>query len=362
MFFSRDANPRTPGARAEKIGSIHTLRGITIAVIVFRHCLSFFDARSMVSSPFAQVVDELFFNWTIFFVLISGYLFQHLSYKYETRSYWKSKIKNIICPYIAVSLATFPLLHLETVQSLPLFATGEESLLTWALRMLATGQHSEPMWYIPMISVIFLMGPVLYKVSQKDLTVPAILGLLWAVITYKPEPWNTFLNVLHYLPVYIVGMFMCQKHDAIMRQLRGNIAAIAVFFLVLMGVSFHEKYELHAINQSGGYLMSVENIVLFALVFYALEQWRLPAWVGKTTSYLANISLAVYLIHMVLVHKLLALLLTLSWWPAVTNSPSGLVSTFANAVFTAVILLLCAGVTELVRLAAGRKSRLLVGA
>ena len=351
-----------PRQARRKITSIHTLRGITIAAIVFRHCLFIFDVRSMKTSVLAQVVDELFFNWTVFFVLISGYLFQHLSYKYETGAYWTSKLRNVICPYVAVSLVSFPLLHYGTLRALPVFSFEGESQLAWMFRMLVTGQHSPPMWYIPMISVIFFMGPLLHRLSRKDLTVPAILGLLWAVITYKPEPWNTLLNVVHYLPIYIVGMFVCQRREEVVRQIQMNIMVISVFFLVLMSVSFHEKYELHAINQSGGYLMSVENIVLFALCFYALEQRRLPAWVEKLLSYLADISFSVYLIHMIMVYAVLKVLVPLSWWPAVTNSPSGLISSLANLVFTACVLLLCACATEAVkRLAAGR-SRLLVGA
>lgn len=352
----------TPHGPARKIESIHILRGITIAVIVFRHCLFLFDSQGMNTSLLAQVVDEFFFNWTIFFVLISGYLFQHLSDKYETRRYWTSKIKNIICPYIIVSLAIFPLLHYETIQSLPLYALEGECLSTWILRMLVSGQHSEPLWYIPMISVIYLMGPILYRLSLKDLTVPAILGLMWTIITYKPEPWNAFLNVLHYLPVYIVGMFVRQKHEEIILLIRKNLVVLSGFFLILICVSFHEKYEVYAINQSGGYLMSIENIVLFVLFFYALERWRWPAWVKKAASYLANISLAIYLIHMVIVHKLLVMLTTLPWWPAVTSSSSGVFSTFANAAFTLGILLLCAGTVELIRLVAGKRSRMLVGA
>lgn len=347
---------------ARKIESIHTLRGITIAVIVFRHCLFIFDAQSMNTSLLAQVIDEFFFNWTIFFVLISGYLFQYLSNRYETRTYWMSKIKNIICPYIIVSLAIIPLRHYEAIRALPLFSVEGESLSMWILRMLVSGQHSEPMWYIPMISVIYLLGPILYRLSLKDLTVPAIFGLLWTVITYKPEPWNVTLNVLHYLPVYIIGMFLCQKHEEMLRLVRKNFVVIAGFFLVLTCVSFHEKYALHAINQSGGYLMSIEKIILFVLLFYALEQWRRPAWIEKTASYLANVSLAIYLIHMAIVHKLLGILATLSWWPAVTNSSSGVFSTIASAAFASGVLLLCAGIVELTRRVAGRKSRMIVGA
>ena len=351
-----------PRQAGKTIASIHTLRGITITAIVFRHCLFIFDSHSMKTSLFAQVIDELFFNWTVFFVLISGYLFQYLSYKYETRAYWTSKLHNVILPYIAVSLASFTLLHQDTLRALPVFSLEGESQLTWVGHMLVSGRHSPPMWYIPMISVIFLMGPLLYRLSRKDLTVPAVLGLLWTVITYKPEPWNTLLNVVHYLPIYIVGMFACQKHEELIGQIRANIIAISVFFLALVGVSFHEKYELHSLNQSGGYLMSVENIVLFGLVFFALEQRRMPAMIEKLFSYLANISFSVYLLHMIVVYTLLDALEPLNWWPGVTHFSSGLLTTLATLAFTVCVVLLCAGITETVRLLAAKRSRLLVGA
>ena len=344
------------------VESIHALRGMTITVIVFRHCLYLFDSISLETSLFAKLVDEFFFNWTIFFVLISGYLFQYLSYKYDTRAYWAAKVKNIVIPYVTVSLAVFALLYPETLEALPLISADKDNLVVWGIGMLVTGQHCVQMWYIPMISVIYLMGPLLYRISSRDLTVVAVICLLWTLITYKPAPSNIPLNVLHYLPVYIIGMFLCQKHEAILRLTRENIAVIALFFLAILGVSFHEKFNVLVLNQSGSYLMSIEKIVLFIILFYMLERFRLPAPLQTVFSYLANISLSVYLLHMGIIQTLLPHLGTLPWWETITTSENGLYSTLMNLLFTMVVILLCSAIVACVKLAFSRKSRLLIGA
>jgi len=346
----------------KRIESIHALRGITITAIVFRHCLYLFDSNSLETSLFSKVIDELFFNWTIFFMLISGYLFQYLAYKYDTRTYWASKVKHIVVPYVVVSLVTFVLLHPEILASYPLVSADKDNLVVWGVSMLATGQHSVQMWYIPVISVIYLMGPLLYRASSRDLTVVAVICLLLTLITYKPTPSNIPLNVLHYLPVYIIGMFLCQKHAAMLRLVRKNIAVIAFFFLAILGVSFHEKFEFLVLNQSGSYLMSIEKIVLFVILFYVLECFRLPTPVKRIFSYLANISLPIYLLHMNIILMLLPYLGGVPWWETTTSSENGLYATLMNFLFTAVVILLCSSIVTFVKVAFSRKSRMLIGA
>ena len=346
----------------ERIEHVHLLRGITIAVIVFRHSLAYFDSQSLEISFFAKVVDELSFNWTVFFVLISGYLFQHLAYKYEMCKYWFSKVKNVIIPYLVVSFVCFFLLYYPLIQSMPLYSADGDNLLFWSFRMLISGSHSAALWYIPMITVVFFLGPLLYLLSKRDLTLVAIVCLLLSVLTFKPEPHETLKNVLHYLPVYIIGMMLQQKREILGYHVKNYLLLITVFFIAILGMSFHKKFDLTLLNISEDYLMTLEKIVLFVLLFYILERINLPVWFNKLFSYLADISFPIYFIHMIIIHFLRVELTSLSWWPIVTNFESGLLSTFMNGLFTILVLLLCMGVIEIIKLLTGNKSRFLIGA
>ena len=348
-------------AAKERIESIHILRGITIAVIVFRHSLSYFDSRSLPVNFFAQIVDEASFNWTVFFVIISGYLFQHLSSGFETQKYWLSRFKNVLMPYFVISLVCFPLLHWHTVQALPWFSTDGNNLVFWAFRMLLTGEHSEPLWYLPMITVIFCLSPLLFALSQKDMTIIAVICLLLSVMTFKPDPQETLKNVLHYLPVYIVGMFLCQKSAFLRRYCAKNFPVLIVFFLIIMAMSFHKKMGLAWLNISDDYLMTLEKIVLFVILYHFLENTRLPGWCNKVFSYFADISFSVYFIHMLIIKGLLATFVLFPWWHGVTTFESGVLSTLMNMLFTVLVLALCSIIVTLVKRVAGKNSRVLIG-
>src|ERR1035438_1198168 len=72
---------------------IHSFRALAIIFIVAAHCIALFDWASI---PWQRhLVLSLIPNGTVFFVFIAGFLFQHLSYKFEYRRYLKSKLQNV---------------------------------------------------------------------------------------------------------------------------------------------------------------------------------------------------------------------------------------------------------------------------
>ncbi len=86
--------------KKEFINYIHNFRGIAIIFVVACHLLLNWDKNS-------KVEEFLFVFWgngTVLFVFIAGYLFQHLSKKFEYRNYLVKKFQNIILPYFIISV------------------------------------------------------------------------------------------------------------------------------------------------------------------------------------------------------------------------------------------------------------------
>src|ERR1019366_3460625 len=79
---------------------IHSFRALAIALVVAAHCISLFDWGHLGWQN--QLIQSLIPNCTVFF--ISGFLFQHLSHKFEYRRYLKSKLQNVLLPFVIVSL------------------------------------------------------------------------------------------------------------------------------------------------------------------------------------------------------------------------------------------------------------------
>jgi len=69
---------------------INVFRGLAILLIVAGHSMQFGEVGS-----FAQRLSvEVFAGGTALFIFISGFLFQHLSGKYEFKNYMKKKWLN----------------------------------------------------------------------------------------------------------------------------------------------------------------------------------------------------------------------------------------------------------------------------
>jgi len=78
---------------------INLFRGFSILLIISSHIL-YLDK----SSDFYFFTSALYLNSTIYYVFISGFLFQFLIKKYYYPNYLIRKAKNVISPYIIFSL------------------------------------------------------------------------------------------------------------------------------------------------------------------------------------------------------------------------------------------------------------------
>ena len=103
-WFARTSMGRTTFETKEKRNTsflhfIHSFRGVAILFVVGGHIL--LDWKPGTVSE--KILDAIFQNGTVLFVFIAGYLFQHLSGKYDTLDYWKKKVQYVLLPYILIS-------------------------------------------------------------------------------------------------------------------------------------------------------------------------------------------------------------------------------------------------------------------
>lgn len=87
-------------ANRKFIRYIHHFRGVAIIYVVAAHILVKWPENSIVS----RAMDVVWQNSTILFLFIAGYLFQHLSDKFEYKDYLIKKFQNVICPYLILSI------------------------------------------------------------------------------------------------------------------------------------------------------------------------------------------------------------------------------------------------------------------
>ncbi|MCX6632603.1 MAG: acyltransferase family protein, partial [Candidatus Solibacter sp.] len=135
------------------LSCIHSLRAVAVLCIVAVHCIPLFAWERI--GWHNRLVVSLLSNGSIFFVFVAGFLFQHLSYKFEYRRYLKSRLQNVLLPYVLVSL---PIIASQALRHRGVFdpnyvhhwPTVAQNVV-WSL--LTGTQTLGPFWFIPMIAL-----------------------------------------------------------------------------------------------------------------------------------------------------------------------------------------------------------------
>ena len=71
---------------------INRFRGLAILFVVVGHCVALIYNGDVLSRTLAVIWTE----GTTMFLLISGFLFQHLKHKYETKKFYKDSVQKTV--------------------------------------------------------------------------------------------------------------------------------------------------------------------------------------------------------------------------------------------------------------------------
>lgn len=189
------------------LGHVHFFRALAIYLIIAGHTIDAFIWPE--GSVLMRLLRMIVSNSSILFVFIAGYLFQHLLVKYSTKKYLLAKLKYVITPYSIISIpAIFVFVfirHRETVWNG--FYDNPEWMQVCLFYL--TGLHLAPMWFIPMISIFYLLSPLLARADRVGwfyLSLPVLI----AVSCFNPRGLAVD-NVIHFFSAYILGM-ACSKY------------------------------------------------------------------------------------------------------------------------------------------------------
>lgn len=215
---------------------MHYLRGFAIVCIVVMHILTRFEKP--------QITRAFFLASTVYFLFISGYLCQYLALKRPVvpRVFYQKKFLNVILPYIVMSLLTIGLVWLTDV---PRVGLPKPDAITPAavLKMLAMGKAQIPYWYIPFVAVLFLVSPLITRLSLKALVWLTICSFVVAIIfplrtsshqafAYK----DVFFKYTYFSFYYLAGFLYARLKPHIEPHLKAY-APPALFFALILAAN-----------------------------------------------------------------------------------------------------------------------------
>lgn len=271
----------------ERLIYINALRGLAAFFIILIHCNIFTNSTDISS----KIWTHFLYEWTTIFVLISGFLFQHLLPKYEAKKYFKNKTKNVIIPYLIISIPAI-LIYVLGLKSdhnwIDIPELLNHSYLYVVSFFLATGSHLGPLWFIPVLVLIFLTSKPLSIIGNNKnyLYFFSFISLFAIGLTSRPpEDSNPFAAYLHFLPVYILGMFLCYNRNNLIQE-KNKV----LFFLLFLIIFIIELY--FDLSRSIAIYTKVFLFLYLCTIFMSLSEKSL-----KPLNILADISFAMYFLH-----------------------------------------------------------------
>lgn len=337
------------GARRPRVHFLDDLRGLAILIVVANHV----NDVVPLSSALGPIPDVLFRHINIVFIFVSGYLFQYLSGGFEYGSFLARKFRNVVTPYLIVSIPAVAiyLTGLKPVKD----GIGDPSDPLLAVKLLLTGTHLGPLWFIPMIMSVFLISPLLIRLDRARaylLILPA-LGLALAV--GRPENnANPLQAAVFFLPVFLVGMMFARYREAVDPALRRDdvfAALLGAFIGFTIAVAYCGVPLATPLIDDAIY---VSKFALVALCYAACMRWYayLPRW----TAPVGLASFGVFFLHGYFVA---AAKMAVDHFKLAEAHPAHALVLYAM-IYVAV-LVASFQATNLVRLVAGARSRIVIG-
>jgi hypothetical protein len=289
------------------LSPIHSFRAIAILFIVAGHVIWAFSWHR--HPHVRDFLADFFENGTVLFVFVSGFLFQHLSARFDYRDFLSKKFRNVVLPYLIISTPAVLYTLLRDHPSITYPQLDHTSELYQAMWLYAKGgaHINYPLWFIPMISIYFLLAPAfMVIVRQPKLYWLLVLLIPSSLLAHRPPFPNLDLAHLcvYYLSAYIMGMCCSQFRSQLEPFLYKSAYALAIFYLLALIAHFHwsrfhGNYEVsHIFSLEKGlvdWIFALKLVLCFVLWGVML---RLDKRVAPHLRFLADASFAIFFVHM----------------------------------------------------------------
>lgn len=328
------------------LGYIHSFRALAILFIVAGHSIDFF-AWSEESAATERLLRILISNGSVLFVFIAGYLFQHLAAKYQTKKYFVAKLKNVILPYFLVSIPAITIFIFFMTRETVWQGFYDNPQWLQAFYFYITGLHLAPLWFVPMITLFYLVAPLLVFADKNKhfyWVLPATIVL--SCFVSRGLPLQSFV---HFFSVYLLGMFCSHYKDKINDILK-KPPLLVVFAIFILFLAAFEFYYMKGTMTYVNYLQKITMSVFFLGLLIQL---------GEKADYkvihtIANASFGVFFIHSYVLTGSKILMVKL-----LGDKVAG--SLLFYPVVVIAVLMSCVGIIVIIQKILGRKSRYLVG-
>jgi hypothetical protein len=285
----------TARVKPRYLANIHNFRTVAILGIVGAHSLHNFEFAD--TSLTFRIIDTICNESSVWFFFIAGLLFQHLSTNFQYSKYMKSKAQNVIAPYLILSIpaliASFTIVDQGMPPSFETFSMPVKVLI-----FLATGKHLAPFWFVPTITLIYLLGGLLIVADRKAwpyFLIPVFVvysmfggrdGLL--IYTGLSGYFSPFSKALYLFSVYFAGMACGRYHDQL-------VALLKTYHWPLLVISAAMFYFAVTLDNDPVHFLYLFKLSSAILLVYYLSVFGVET-LGRL-AYVGTVSFGIFFVH-----------------------------------------------------------------
>lgn len=281
--------------KATRDDAINYLRGISIIYVVIHH--SFTMPVTIELQWLVGLLQRITSEGTTLFILISGYLFYYLLNSYEYVDYLNKKTKNVLFPYLLVSIPAILIyvLSLKTNHNwLDMAQFTEFSTIVKIVYLYFTGAHLGPFWYVPVIILVFIISPL--TVLMMKFVNPLILSFMCLIIAYllprPPGNSNVLMSYAHFYPIFLFGAVLYKCRAYWLAKI--NNTFVLSFLLIF--------YAFLILSSTLGFSIPpfLDKIIVFIVLYYLLQKSNGLSdfiFLKRLLDILAVYSFPIYFIH-----------------------------------------------------------------
>jgi peptidoglycan/LPS O-acetylase OafA/YrhL len=295
-----------PARNKKLLTNIHSFRALAIFLIVAGH--TFFPLSNATAT---RVIVDTLDDSSIFFVFVAGYLFRHLHGDYHFFGYLRKKFTNVILPYLFVATPGVILAvgRRHDLLRYPQLA-GHHLPFRMAWFYIHSGaQINSALWYIPMITLMYLAAPALSAVIRNPRWYGVIIPLTALSMLIHRMPVSEKTDIVHlwlyFLPAYMLGMWFSQFGEELLGGLDRRlgllliliVACVAAMPILITGHVGNYTESGYFTFESGIIDWTfLQKAVLAMLLVVAFR--RLPKAAHRVLAPLGDASFAIYFVHM----------------------------------------------------------------
>lgn len=276
-----------PASQPGYLPYLHAFRGVAILAIIGAHAWSVLGSYgAQENNPdyiwLYSVTETLFHGSTLFFALISGLLYSRVLGGKSWRVFYRNKGANVLLPYALLTI-------LLTALAWPMYLEyGKANGITFHFpeelaKNLVFGQAQTHLWYIPVLTVLFLCTPLLERLRRPGKGIGLLfLGLMPLVVSRTPFPdLISWQSIAFFLGAYAFGMYAGDRLDATLAFVQRHRTAMLAVLVALTAANFllfrweYAAVGFTSLHQSVVYSQKMLAALVILQVLY-VRQEKLP--------------------------------------------------------------------------------------